>query len=459
MSTLQVANIWFESTANNRIQYVSPDSYAFVVNGTNTFVVNSTSIVTNAAIVANGGAGTPGQVLTSNGTGIYWSTATGGGGGSGSVTQVATGNGLTGGPISYSGTISVRAGTGIVSNAGGVYVNAAYIATLPANNALYLDGTPASGYITTAGLSAAVATLTANNTAYVGDSPAAQVANSTTLAANLSYYQTRVGLAANVAALGYMTNAGSYTISGVHTHNANIALTGALLLGGSAGLAGQVLTSNGTSNVYWASAGGSSNLLDGQPGSYYTNASNMSTGTLPYARLGTNVVNTTSAFTFSTVHTHNANIALTGTLLLNSSNGQVGQVLTSNGTSNAYWSTLVDIQPFTVALSNETDDITTGTAKVTVRAPFAMTLTSVPRASVSTASTSGKPTVDIKVEGSSILSTILSIDANEKTSVTAATPAALSTTAVADDAEITFDVTVAGTGAKGLKVTLYFKRA
>lgn len=113
----------------------------------------------------------------------------------------------------------------------------------------------------------------------------------------------------------------------------------------------------------------------------------------------------------------------------------------------------------TVALSDETTAITTGTAKLTMRAPYAMTLTKIPRASLSAASTSGLPTVDINVNGTSVLgANKLSIDANEKTSTTAATPTTIATSSIADDAEITFDIDVAGTGAKGLKVTLYFER-
>ena len=112
----------------------------------------------------------------------------------------------------------------------------------------------------------------------------------------------------------------------------------------------------------------------------------------------------------------------------------------------------------TVALSDETTAITTGTAKVTFRVPYAMTLYQLPRASLATASTSGIPEVDINKNGSTIFTTRLTIDANEKTSVTAATPAVLSTTTFADDDEVTFDIDVAGTGAKGLKVTLYYRR-
>jgi hypothetical protein len=111
-----------------------------------------------------------------------------------------------------------------------------------------------------------------------------------------------------------------------------------------------------------------------------------------------------------------------------------------------------------VALSDETTDITTGTAKITFRMPYAMTLTAV-RASLATASSSGLPTVDINVAGSTILSTKLTIDATEKTSVTAATAAVISSSALASDDEVTMDIDVAGTGAKGLKVWLIGTRA
>jgi len=111
-----------------------------------------------------------------------------------------------------------------------------------------------------------------------------------------------------------------------------------------------------------------------------------------------------------------------------------------------------------VAVSDEETALTTGNAKVTFRMPFAMTLTAV-RASLTTASTSGLPTFDINEGGSTILSTKITIDANEKTSTTAATAAVISDTALADDAEITIDIDTAGTGAKGAKVYLIGRRA
>lgn len=106
-----------------------------------------------------------------------------------------------------------------------------------------------------------------------------------------------------------------------------------------------------------------------------------------------------------------------------------------------------------IACSDETTALTTGTAKVTFRMPSAVTLTAV-RASLTTVSSSGIVTVDINESGSTILSTKLTIDVGEKTSTTAAVPPVISDAALADDAEITIDIDVAGTGATGLKIFL-----
>lgn len=136
----------------------------------------------------------------------------------------------------------------------------------------------------------------------------------------------------------------------------------------------------------------------------------------------------------------------------------------ANSPSNVY--TIEDIQDVVipidiqVAASDETTALTTGTAKVTFRTPCAMTVTSV-RASLSTAQASGNIlTVDINEGGNSILSTKLTIDNTEKTSVTAATQPVISDSALADDAEMTIDIDQVGDGtAKGLKVTIIGTRA
>jgi len=108
-----------------------------------------------------------------------------------------------------------------------------------------------------------------------------------------------------------------------------------------------------------------------------------------------------------------------------------------------------------LSASDETTALTTGTAKLTFRMPYAFTLTEV-RASVTTAPTGSVLTVDINETGTTILSTKITIDATEKTSETAAIAPVISDSSLADDAEMTIDIdgvgsTIAGAG---LKVTL-----
>lgn len=125
----------------------------------------------------------------------------------------------------------------------------------------------------------------------------------------------------------------------------------------------------------------------------------------------------------------------------------------SAGTAPEWFGNVVCIP---IACSDETTALTAGTAKVTFRMPFPMTLLSGAagvRASVTTAPTGSALTVDINEAGTTILSTKLTIDATEKTSTTAATPAVISDTSLADDAEMTIDIdgvgsTIAGAGLK-----------
>ena len=131
-------------------------------------------------------------------------------------------------------------------------------------------------------------------------------------------------------------------------------------------------------------------------------------------------------------------------------------VADSGETAGVKWA--ADPTVLAVAVSDEITALTTGTAKITFRMPFAMTVTAV-RASLTEASSSGDPTFDINEDGTTILSTKLSIDSTEKTSTTAATAAVISDSALADDAEITIDIDTAGTGAKGAKVYIIGTRA
>ena len=82
----------------------------------------------NIKIVANNRIGTTGQVLAIGTTGLYWSDA-----GVGTVTRVQGGNGLNG-DVTSAGTLSVRAGTGIIVNSSGVSVDPSYVSTLSATD-------------------------------------------------------------------------------------------------------------------------------------------------------------------------------------------------------------------------------------------------------------------------------------------------------------------------------------
>jgi hypothetical protein len=124
-----------------------------------------------------------------------------------------------------------------------------------------------------------------------------------------------------------------------------------------------------------------------------------------------------------------------------------------NGTGWSPLTPTVSQVSIPVACSDEITAITTGTAKTTFRMPHAFTLSKI-KASLTVASTSGLVTLDVNKNGVSLFSTLLTIDVNEKTSVTAATAAVLTTIALADDDEITVDFDAAGTGAKGVKIYL-----
>lgn len=108
------------------------------------------------------------------------------------------------------------------------------------------------------------------------------------------------------------------------------------------------------------------------------------------------------------------------------------------------------------SLSPEDATLTTGT-KYTTWCKHAFRVLSI-LAEVTDASTSGLPTVDIKKNGTTIFTTKITIDATENRSTTAATAYVLTGAptpvdfAVGDKLE--FFVDVAGTGTKGLKVTL-----
>jgi hypothetical protein len=114
-----------------------------------------------------------------------------------------------------------------------------------------------------------------------------------------------------------------------------------------------------------------------------------------------------------------------------------------------------------LACSDETTSLTTGTAKVTFRMPYNMTLSEV-RLNVNTAPTGSALVVNVLQGGSTVFSTKPQIDAGTQTSVGSGTTAVISDSSLASDAEITIDIDQIGSGTekgKGLKIWLIGTRA
>jgi hypothetical protein len=131
--------------------------------------------------------------------------------------------------------------------------------------------------------------------------------------------------------------------------------------------------------------------------------------------------------------------------------GTAGKFLTTQGASSAPTYSNPTLS-FIVSLTGETSDATVADDLAQIRLPFAFELTAV-RAFCNTAPTGATLTFDIEEAGSSILSTLITIDATEKTSTTASTPPVISDSTLADDAIISFNCdqigsTVAGAGIK-----------
>lgn len=231
--------------------------------GSNLTNLSVTGNVTVRGIIANGSLGTSGQVLHSNGTSTYWAADDAG------VTSVATGNGLTGGTITTTGTISVIANSGLSANATGVYV-------VPGNGLVAANSTGvhvgAGSGITVNSTAVSVLAnsgLSANATGiYVVPGNGLIAANSTGVhvgaGSGITVNSTAVGVLANSGitanATGTYVTQGTGTVvnaTGVHVNSSYIG----------------TLTANNATN------------LNGQPASYYTNATNITTGTLATARL------------------------------------------------------------------------------------------------------------------------------------------------------------------------------
>jgi hypothetical protein len=180
-----------------------------------------------------------------------------------------------------------------------------------------------------------------------------------------------------------------------------------------------------------------------------TTVSRSSAGVIAVEGVTVPLNSTSSTHTASTIELGNAS----DTTLSRSSAG----VLAVEGVALATAASVTNkSESFCIAASDEITPLTAGTGKATFRMPYAFTVTAV-RASVNTVATGATLlTVDVNEAGTTIISTKLTFDASEKTTVTAATPPVISDSSLADDAEMTIDIDAVGntTPGKGLKVCI-----
>ena len=113
------------------------------------------------------------------------------------------------------------------------------------------------------------------------------------------------------------------------------------------------------------------------------------------------------------------------------------------------------ITSFTIAVSDQTSNLETGTGVMTFQMPFGFELTEIPKASVKTVATGSTIIFDINVAGSTILSTKLSIDISETGSSSASTPAVLSSTSIANNAIVSIDIDQIGSTNTGIGALIY----
>lgn len=246
-----------------------------------------------AGISANGSLGTAAQVLSSNGSSVYWAAADAGV--SSIVSQQFTANGtansftITGGYIPNAIEVYVTGvkkipDTEVVISSGST-IN---FITPPLNGQIIdVFGYKSAGSVTNY-LPLAGGILTGNLT----------FTNGSVIVSNGAFGTNGQVLTSNGTSM-YWSSAGFTNGQSISVNN--LVVTGPFTANGSNGAAGQVLTTNST-GVYWSSAG----------------------------------VNAAAQYSWTNTHSFGANVTFNAGVVANSSVGTAGQVLHSNGTS-VYW--------------------------------------------------------------------------------------------------------------------------
>lgn len=202
VATLTANNtLYLGGIAANQYAYANQIVGSYTLPTANTTTLGGVKIDGTTITIANGVISSPSQDLSG-----YQTTA----GLSANVATLTANNTLYLGGIAANQYISTTADW-VFDNVGISFPNGIGYQTVPYNgDADLLGGVAAdqyayanslTAYQTTAGLSANVAKLSANNTSFVGTVSAANVVSNSQLSSNLANYQTTAGLSANVATL------------------------------------------------------------------------------------------------------------------------------------------------------------------------------------------------------------------------------------------------------------------
>lgn len=196
-TTLTTANVFATATvnaavlsvggwvvANNGGVYTSGIVNADILAVGSQFRANTTAVTIGSGVglLANGGLGTAGHVLHSNGSSVYWAADDG-------ITNVVAGDGLTGGGTSSTVTLNVAAANGVTVSADAVGINAGPTLTVNStgvhvNNALSISDLTLSGNLTVSGT---LTTIDTNNLTI--EDPMIKVANgNATDAVDVGFY-------------------------------------------------------------------------------------------------------------------------------------------------------------------------------------------------------------------------------------------------------------------------------
>jgi len=225
--------------------------------------------------------------------------------------------------------------------------------------------------------------ILANSTALVFGNTSVSLSMNTTGVSN-AFRLGGVLASSYVNTTGNFTVAGNLNITGTNTYfagkttlAANLVInTGVRLFDstGVEGAAGQFLTSNGTGNVYWSTIvtpSGGLTAIDGPGNTAYDSArlggvlaANYITNSQSRVLSGNlNFTGTNSYFSGKT--TIAANLVVNGAIFAGGSNGAVGQVLTSNGVNNVYWSTVTSGGPGPEYVTNVDSRVLSGNLNFT----------------------------------------------------------------------------------------------